>query len=73
MSNESENQWGAERKSIKQVIEELKTFEDQDLAVMVSSDGGETFKPVKLIGKGFESNETYCTLFIDKSSKDQWV
>jgi hypothetical protein len=46
------------------VIEELRTFEDQELTVMVSSDGGKTFKPVKLIEKGFANNETYCTLFI---------
>jgi hypothetical protein len=64
MINESEEQWGAAIKNINQVIEELQTFEDRELTVMVSSDGGETFKPVKLIGKGFANNETYCTLFI---------
>ncbi len=64
MKEESDNQWGANSKSISQVIKELQTFEDQELTVMVSSDGGETFKPVKLIGKGFANNETYCTLFI---------
>ncbi len=64
MKEESDNQWGAASKSISQVIEELQTFENQELTVMVSSDGGETFKPVKLVGKGFADNETYCTLFI---------
>jgi hypothetical protein len=64
MKKESDNEWGAASKNISQVIEELRTFEDQELTVMVSSDGGETFKPVKLIGKGFANNETYCTLFI---------
>jgi hypothetical protein len=64
MKEESDNQWGAASKNISQVIEELQTFEDQALTVMVSSDGGKTFMPVKLIGKGFANNETYCTLFI---------
>jgi hypothetical protein len=64
MTKELDDQWGAESKNISQVIEELRTFEDQELTVMVSSDGGETFKPVKLIGKGFKNNECYCTLFI---------
>lgn len=65
MKEESANQWGATSKSISQVIEELQTFEDQKLTVMVSSDGGKTFKPVKLLGKGFANNEVYCTLFTD--------
>ena len=65
MNSKADNNWGAKNKSISQLINELKTFENQELIVMVSSDGGETFKPVKLIGKGFENNDTYCTLFID--------
>ncbi len=64
MINESEDRWGAASKNISQVIAELQTFEDRELTVMVSADGGENFKPVKLIGKGFANNETYCTLFI---------
>lgn len=64
MSND--NDWGAISKSIEQVIKELKTFEDQELIVMVSDDGGETLKPVKLIGKEFQGEEPYCTLFIEK-------
>ena len=61
----NQNEWGEKDKNIAQVIDELKTFEDQDLTVMVSSDGGETLKPVKLLGKEFDKdNEAYCTLFI---------
>ena len=36
----TQNKWGAKEKSIAQIIEELNTFEDQELMVMVSSDGG---------------------------------
>lgn len=60
------NDWGATSKSIEQVIQELKTFENQELIVMVSDDGGDTLKPVKLIGKEFQGNQPYCTLFIEK-------
>lgn len=33
---------------------------------MVSDDGGDTLKPVKLIGKEFQGDQPYCTLFIEK-------
>ena len=60
-----QNEWGAKEKSIAQIIEELNTFEDQELMVMVSSDGGKTLKPVKLLGKEFDKdNKAYCTLFM---------
>lgn len=62
----STNDWGATSKSIGQVIQELKTFENQELIVMVSDDGGDTLKPVKLIGKEFQGDQPYCTLFIEK-------
>ena len=61
----NQNEWGEKDKSIAQVIDELKTFEDQELIVMVSSDGGETLRPVKLLGKEFDKdNKAYCILFI---------
>lgn len=55
--------WG-ESKTINQLIEELKTFENQELIVMISDDGGETLKPVKLVGKEFIDDKPFCTLFI---------
>jgi len=65
MTNQNEF-WGAEHKTIKQVIQELQTFEDQHLIVMVSNDGGDTLKPIKLLGKEFIDDKPYCTLFIEK-------
>ena len=44
-------EWIAHGKSIKQLIEELKSFEDQNLLVEISFDGGETSKPISLVGK----------------------
>jgi len=55
------------QKTIAQLIQELQSFEDQSLIVMVTSDYGENFKPVELVSKGFEDNDTkvYCALHID--------
>ncbi|WP_274572501.1 hypothetical protein [Neisseria leonii] len=63
---DNDNDRGAGSKTIEQVIRELKTFGNQHLIVMVSDDGGETLKPVKLIGKEFQGEEPYCTFFIEK-------
>ncbi|ATR79955.1 hypothetical protein [Moraxella osloensis] len=55
------------QKTIAQLIKELQSFEDQSLIVMVTSNCGETFKPVELVSKGFEDddNKVYCALHID--------
>lgn len=57
-------EWEERQKSIRQVIEELKTFADQELVVVVTADGGATFKTVKLISKGFDGDKVYCALHI---------
>ena len=46
------------------VIKELKTFEDQELLVVVTDDEGKTFKTVKLVSKGFDGSKVYCALHI---------
>ena len=43
--------WVTQGKTIKQLIEELQTFENQDLEVRISLNEGETHKPISLIGK----------------------
>lgn len=63
MSESQVLQWEDRKKSITQVIQELKSFENQELIVMVSDDGGETFKSVKLLGKDFIDGKPYCVLF----------
>ena len=53
-------------------IQELQSFENQDLVVMVTDDEGKSFNTVKLVSKGFASvkdglNDTekvYCALHI---------
>ena len=44
------------QKTIAQLIKELQSFEDQSLIVMVTSNCGETFKPVELVSKGFQTS-----------------
>lgn len=45
-------EWVTRGKTIKGLIEELQTFENQDLFVEMSLDGGETSKPISLVRKG---------------------
>lgn len=62
-------EWEDRTKTISQLIEELKSFEDQELIVMVTSDEGHTFNSVKLVSKGFKTKDdgdeaVYCALHI---------
>lgn len=43
--------WELRGKSIKQLIKELQSFEDQELEVMISLDSGDTLYPISLVGK----------------------
>ena len=55
-------EWAIRGKTIKQLIKELQTFENQDLEVMMSTDGGETFKRISLVGKHNDNGTTICVL-----------
>lgn len=56
--------WEERQKSITQLIQELKTFEDQELLVVVTDNEGKSFKTVKLVSKGFDGEQVYCALHI---------
>lgn len=43
--------WTSRGKSVAQLIEELRTFEDQGMEVRISIDGGATSLPISLVGK----------------------
>jgi hypothetical protein len=43
--------WVVRGKTIKQLIKELLSFENQDLLVEISVDGGDTHKPISLVKK----------------------
>ena len=46
-----ESEWITRGKSIKGLIEELESFEDPNLLVEISFDGGDTSMPISLVGK----------------------
>lgn len=46
-----DSKWVTRGKSIKQLIKELESFEDQNLLVEISFDVGDTSKPISLVGK----------------------
>ena len=58
--------WEDRTKTIKELIKELQSFEDENLIVMITNDEGETFNSVKLVSKGFLANK-------DASEKDEKV
>ena len=43
--------WTGRGKSVAELIEELRTFEDQSLEVRISIDGGNTSVPISLVTK----------------------
>ncbi|WP_241771013.1 hypothetical protein [Pseudomonas lactis] len=51
--------WIVRGKTISQLIEELQSFEDQDLMVEISIDGAVNRKPISLVGK----KDGVCVLF----------
>ena len=72
--------WVTRGKTIRQLIEELKTFENQDREVRISLDYGETHRAISLVAS---EGEKYCVLlnaedyhnsewqeFMDKTQND---
>jgi hypothetical protein len=53
MAEKSKNvpDWVSRGKTIRGLIQELQTFEDQDLEVRISVDDGVTRLPISLVGK----------------------
>ena len=56
--------WTSKGKTVAQLIEELRTFEDQEMEVRISLDGGDTSFSISLVGK---SSGKYAVL---KNSQD---
>lgn len=51
--------WTSKGKSVAQLIEELRTFENQEMEVRISVDGGDTSVPISLVVR---SNGKYAVL-----------
>lgn len=47
--------WVVRGKTIRQLIKELQSFENQDLFVEISLDGGETHRPISLVKKSAQT------------------
>ena len=54
--------WVIKGKTIRQLIEELKTFENQDLEVRISVDDGATFRCISLVTKQNKLGGHFCAL-----------
>lgn len=52
-------EWTSKGKTIAGLVKELLSFEDQEMEVRVSLDGGDTSLPISLVGK---SNGKYVVL-----------
>jgi len=61
MIRDSED-WVTCGKSIKKLIEELQTIENQNLEVRISVDGGENHKPISIVGKEGDDGNVVCVL-----------
>ncbi len=61
--------WVTSGKTISQLIEELKSFSDQNLEVRLSLDDGESFKPISLVvRKGGLANTFVGWLTVSQTS-----
>jgi len=49
--NMKQENWKTRGKTIRQLIQELQSFENQELEVWISIDDGDTQKPISLVAK----------------------
>ena len=62
MSENENPEWVTRGKTIQQLIEELKSFEDQNLEVKVSTDGGDKFSGISLVTRENCEGKYFCGL-----------
>jgi len=63
--NENVNQnpeWISKGKTIKELIRELESFENQELEVKISLDSGESFQGISLVVKRQSNDKDICGL-----------
>lgn len=66
MALSKEPAWVTRGKTIRELVEELSTFENQDLEVRISVDDGETRKSISLIKK----SQGHCLLVYCGKDRD---
>ena len=55
-------EWVTRGKTIRQLIEELQSFSDQNLEVKISTDDGATFKCISLVTRQNKDGGHFCGL-----------
>jgi hypothetical protein len=62
---EQEFAFEMEGKTIRQLIQELQTFENQDIEVRMAFDGKDVHRAIRTVGNDLDvtSNTNYCILF----------
>ena len=55
-------EWVTRGKTIRQLIKELQTFDDQDIEVRISVDDGETFKCISIVTRERQEGGYFCGL-----------
>ncbi|WP_025669820.1 hypothetical protein [Rhizobium sp. CF142] len=65
IDEDNRKSWTEKGKTIRSLIKELQSFENQDLPVVLSIDGGEQIKPVSLVGK----KDNQCLIAFVPTSK----
>lgn len=67
-------EWVTRGKTIRQLIKELESFENQDLEVRISLDYGDTHSCISLVAKGFGVDKSeYCVLMNSESyHQNEW-
>lgn len=58
-------EWITRGKSIRELIKELQSFENQEVEVRISIDDGETHKPISIV----EKSEGFCVLVNSESTE----
>lgn len=61
-NNDNTTTWQSRGKSVRQLIKELQSFDDHDIEVYISIDGGSTLKCISLVGKVQKSGAHACCL-----------
>jgi hypothetical protein len=67
--NKEKLSWVNRGKSIRQLIQELQSFEDQGLEVRISVDDGKVHKCISLVEKRMDDATPFCLLVNAESSE----
>jgi hypothetical protein len=70
--NQHHPDWVVCGKTIRQLISELKTFENQDLEVRISTDDGNSFRPISIVTHEHSDDEAvrFCGLINCEDSEE---